>query len=248
MPSACIASPITYSRSIGPTAALPSPPRANGVRPDPFRCRSRRRPCTSITSPSSSARGRAGGAPGRLRPRRGERNLIRVAAYCGTRAAETYALRWANVDLTEGRESLVVSEQWYAGELVDRPKTPAGYRQVLLPPRAAEALRSQQVAGRSSEAGLVFPAPQGGYWGSSNFNRRVWQPAREAAGLPDVRLHDLRHFYVSRIRATGLPSSVTEQLVGHSDERVHRLYTQPVAGMDPFVREHLARAFEEGRA
>ena len=45
MPSACIASPITYSRSIGPTAAFPSPPRANGVRPEPFRCRSRRRPC-----------------------------------------------------------------------------------------------------------------------------------------------------------------------------------------------------------
>ena len=44
MPSACIASPITYSRSIGPTTALPSPPRANGVRPEPFRCRSRRRP------------------------------------------------------------------------------------------------------------------------------------------------------------------------------------------------------------
>ena len=59
MPSACIASPITYSRSIGPTAALPSPPRANGVRPEPFRCRSRAVP----TSPSSSAR---------PSPRRGE--------------------------------------------------------------------------------------------------------------------------------------------------------------------------------
>ena len=30
MPSACIASPISASRSIGPTAALPSPPRENG--------------------------------------------------------------------------------------------------------------------------------------------------------------------------------------------------------------------------
>ena len=33
MPSACIASLMTYSRSIGPTTASPSPPRANGVRP-----------------------------------------------------------------------------------------------------------------------------------------------------------------------------------------------------------------------
>ena len=43
-PSACIAELITYSRNIGPTVARPSPPRAKGVRPEPFRCRSRRRP------------------------------------------------------------------------------------------------------------------------------------------------------------------------------------------------------------
>ena len=36
MPSACIASLMTYSRSIGPTAALPSPPREKGVLPDPL--------------------------------------------------------------------------------------------------------------------------------------------------------------------------------------------------------------------
>ena len=56
MPSACIASLTTYSRSIGPTAARPSPPRANGVRPEPLRCRSRSRPSASTSSPSSSAR------------------------------------------------------------------------------------------------------------------------------------------------------------------------------------------------
>jgi hypothetical protein len=40
MPRACMASLMRYSRSIGPTAALPSPPRAKGVRPEPFRWRS----------------------------------------------------------------------------------------------------------------------------------------------------------------------------------------------------------------
>ena len=56
MPSACIASLIRYSRSIGPTAALPSPPRENGVRPEPLSAMSRRRPWRSITSPSRIAR------------------------------------------------------------------------------------------------------------------------------------------------------------------------------------------------
>jgi hypothetical protein len=51
-----MASPISTSRSIGPTAALPSPPRENGVRPEPLKAMSRRRPWRSITSPSSSAR------------------------------------------------------------------------------------------------------------------------------------------------------------------------------------------------
>ena len=54
MPRACIASPITYSRSIGPTAALPSPPRANGVRPEPLRCRSRR-PAVHVDAPRRAA-------------------------------------------------------------------------------------------------------------------------------------------------------------------------------------------------
>ncbi len=40
----------------GPTAASPSPPREKGVRPDPLRCRSRRRPEVSVSSPSSRAR------------------------------------------------------------------------------------------------------------------------------------------------------------------------------------------------
>ena len=53
---ACRASLTTYSRSIGPTAAKPSPPRANGVRPEPFKCRSQSRPLTSVSSPSRSAR------------------------------------------------------------------------------------------------------------------------------------------------------------------------------------------------
>ena len=39
---ACIASPNRYSRNTGPSAALPSPPRENGVGPEPFRWMSRR--------------------------------------------------------------------------------------------------------------------------------------------------------------------------------------------------------------
>ncbi len=44
IPSACMPSPIRYSRSIGPSAAFPSPPPEERGAPGPARCRSRRRP------------------------------------------------------------------------------------------------------------------------------------------------------------------------------------------------------------
>ena len=52
----------------------------------------------------------------------------------------------------------------------------------------------------------------------------------EAAGFPELHFHDLRHFHVSYVRAMGLPSAVTEQLVGHSDSKTHRTYTHALEG------------------
>ena len=56
MPRAAIASLMTYSRSIGPSAARPSPPRENRVRPDPLNWTSTSRPSGVRCSPSRMAR------------------------------------------------------------------------------------------------------------------------------------------------------------------------------------------------
>jgi integrase len=46
---------------------------------------------------------------------------------------------------------------------------------------------------------------------------RLWDCVRHAAGLPDVRLHDLRHGYASVGLASGLTLPVIGALLGHSD-------------------------------
>jgi integrase len=102
---------------------------------------------------------------------------------------------------------------------------------------------AQQVDDRPNPHGLVFPSPRGSYWRDSNFNRRVWQPTRDAAGLPDLLFHNLRYFFVSMVRAQGLAAAITEQLVGHADERTHRGYTRPIPGTEPLIRDALAAAF-----
>jgi integrase len=178
-----------------------------------------------------------------------EMNLVVAAAFTGARLGELHGLRWPNVDLTEGKESVVVAEQVYRGVQKERAKTPSGYRKIILGPEAAEALRSQQIEGRSSGLGLVFPSPSGAAWRASNFNRRRWQPIREAAGFPDLHFHDLRHFYVTYVRTTlGLSPALTEQLAGHSDERTHQHYTHATLEGETIIRSAMARAHQEAQA
>ena len=55
-PSAAMASLTMYSRSTGPSAARPSPPREKGVGPEPLSWMSRRTPSGPTTSPSRMAR------------------------------------------------------------------------------------------------------------------------------------------------------------------------------------------------
>jgi integrase len=171
--------------------------------------------------------------------------MILVAAYTGARISELFGLRWENVDITEDGGALRIVEQFYRNERVDRPKTPTGAREVPFGKLVAGILREQAAEGRYSVHSLVFPSREGHYWHESNFNRRVWQKTRAAAGFgPDLKFHHLRHFYTTMMRSQGLPTAVTEQLVGHSDDRTHRGYTQQTDTYAQVVREASDRAFE----
>jgi integrase len=180
-------------------------------------------------------------------PNRETSALVLFAAFSGARKSECFALRWTDVDLAPRKETVRIVRQYYKGELVEDTKTLAGAREILLAPRAARALHelsvAQQVDARPNPHGLVFPSPRGSYWRDSNFDRRIWQKARSKAKLPDLTFHTLRYFYISMVRAQGLPTALTEQLVGHVDERTHRGYTRPIPGTEPLIRAALAEAF-----
>ena len=45
---------------------------------------------------------------------------------------------------------------------------------------------------------------------------RFWRKVRLEAGLPNMRLHDLRHSYASHAARLALPLPVSQQLLGHS--------------------------------
>ena len=113
MPRACIASLTTYSRSIGPTAAKPSPPRENGVRPEPLRWRSRVPSRGQLAQQQRAAVAEAGGVAAELvagvglgdrrRPLRDDR--------AGEEADALVGAQPGRVEAEVGRQRLVDHEQ-----------------------------------------------------------------------------------------------------------------------------------------
>lgn len=68
------------------------------------------------------------------------------------------------------------------------------------------------------QVAAVFPNIRGGYLRSSNFDRRVWYPVRDAAGIPDTFVfHDLRHTQASLMLAAGVDLKVIQKRLGHKD-------------------------------
>ena len=66
---------------------------------------------------------------------------------------------------------------------------------------------------------LVFATMRGTPLHESNFNRRVWHPALEHAGLDEdgYRFHDLRHTCVSRLVAAGADVKLVQAVAGHAN-------------------------------
>jgi integrase len=144
--------------------------------------------------------------------------LFVLAAYCGLRRDELIGLTWAEVDLDQG-----VADVRETGS-GDGPKSDAGVRVVPLPAPVVTVLRAWrrvQAADRLAwgpdwtDTGRVFTREDGtdvpGQWVSVRFEILAYR-----AGLPPVRLHDLRHGAASLAKAAGLDSKYIAALLGHS--------------------------------
>ncbi|WP_242605681.1 site-specific integrase [Frankia sp. Cppng1_Ct_nod] len=103
-------------------------------------------------------------------------------------------------------------------------KTVRSHRKLPIPTRLAELLRQHRVAqagerferGDSwTETGLVFTTTIGTPLEPRNVNRRFDQ-LRATAGLPWLRLHDLRHAFASMLFSEGVPARTVMELLGHS--------------------------------
>ena len=60
-----------------------------------------------------------------------------------------------------------------------------------------------------------------------SMNNTAWKRARKEAGLPGVRVHDLKHTFGRRLRAAGVPVETRKVLLGHKNGDITTHYSAP---------------------
>lgn len=137
-----------------------------------------------------------------------------------TRAGELLALRWRAVDFARSSLRVVAS---YSGGAVTTPKSHRA-RVVPLAPEVARALaRLSQRPERTGPDDLVFPGEHGEFLDGSALRRR-FKRALRAAGLRDLRFHDLRHTFGTRCAAAGIDLWRVQHWLGHADMATTQVY------------------------
>ncbi len=153
--------------------------------------------------------------------------LWRLAVATGMRRGELLALRWADVDLAAGtlRVARSMARDGDGGWAPAETKSARSRRTLPLAAMARQALERQRR--RQAEWRLAAGTGWGG--GETVFTdesgrpllpervSHAWEGARRRAGLPDARLHDLRHTTGTMLVAAGTPLTTVSEILGHAD-------------------------------
>jgi integrase len=134
-------------------------------------------------------------------------DAVRLLLLTGARKTEVAAMRWAEVDLAAGTWS--------------RPANRLKQRRPHDVPLGAAALEILARRRAAAATEYVFPAPR--RQGHLDI-RATWASVRGAAGLDDVRLHDLRHSFASILVSSGASLPLIGALLGHSNPNTTARY------------------------
>lgn len=119
--------------------------------------------------------------------------LFKLLLLTGLRLSEWRDALWSWVDVDRGILSL--------------PDTKTGARVVHLPDAAIDVL-----SGLPRSSVYILPGETGGPIGGI---QKIWRRTRKAAGIDDVRIHDLRHTVGSMADRSGMTQRQIADLLGH---------------------------------
>ena len=148
-----------------------------------------------------------------------------LIALRGLRRGEAAGLRWSDVDLDGATVIITCQLQQYDGRRVlCPPKTARSERAIALDRTTVAALRAHKAAQQAEraalgdgyhESGYVFTCLNGDPMAPDRLSR-TFRRLSDEAGLPPVRLHDLRHGAATLALAAGADLKVVQDMLGHS--------------------------------
>jgi len=148
-----------------------------------------------------------------------------LAATTGMRRGEILGLRWGDIDLEAGRVMITRTRvlQGYTAQLSE-PKTRRGRRLIALDPATTAGLNEHRRRQRNEglapgpggkDTGYVFTREDGEPYHPERVSKLFRRAAREA-GLPPIRLHDLRHSYATLALQAGIHPKIVSERLGHA--------------------------------
>ena len=151
-----------------------------------------------------------------------ERPMYLAAAMTGMRQGELLALRWRDIDWSARR--VRVRRSYERGEF-GPPKSRRSSRSVPLADRLAGELDllHQETRWRGDDD-LVFAHPHTGKPMDRSKLLRRFKAALAAGGVRQVRFHDLRHTFGTRMAGQGVPMRTLQEMLGHRDFKTTLIY------------------------
>lgn len=183
--------------------------------------------------------------------------LYLTALYTGARRGELIALRWQDVDLERGTIQITRTAQRIRGKGVvwSEPKTAKSRRMIVLPDGAVELLwthRKRQLEQRLrmgplyEDHDLVFARPDGKPYNAEHVTQHFALIVKRA-GLPHIRLHDLRHTHATWLLQQGVHPKVVAERLGHSTTMVTMdVYSHVLPTMQVEAARTIDRMFDSG--
>ncbi len=147
-------------------------------------------------------------------------SLLRTMTFTGLRLGEALGLEWGDIDWM-GRFLTVQRARWR--DHTSTPKTVGSVRRVSLSSETIEVLREHKrleaaaalAAGRSMPEKIFVNE-----MGSPMDGTKVWRAhnrALKAAGLRQIRVHDLRGTFAALLVSAGVPIYHVAKMLGHTD-------------------------------
>jgi integrase len=132
--------------------------------------------------------------------------FVALAAHTGLRKSEVFNLKWADVDFKRS-------------DITVRQSKNNEYRIIPMNELVRATLKKHP---RHITSDLVLAHGDGTAYQRVD---KAFHNALENAGLPRIRIHDLRHSFASNLIIAGVPLNVAQELLGHKDIKMTMVYT-----------------------